>query len=370
MKHNIFPLFLFLGLSSGILFSCSKSAHSTTASLAVTVINPTHGPAGDTVTITGSGFALSASMNSVSFNGKTAAVINASSTQLQVTVPSLCGTGKINVSTNGNTVQGPVFTYDTTFNLTTFATGLDNPQYLTIDDGGNLYVTNFGNGTISKISSAGVVSTFTSGLNGPTGITIDANSNIYVATNNNLNQSPILKITPSGAADTFATVTGYVYGLTIDNSGNLYAANSGAGAISKITSSGTVSTFASGMPGLTGIVVSSNGNFYATGSTNGAVYKVTATGAVTAIFTGFSFGAPNDIVVDNNNDLYITVYGNNTLTQYNTVTKMDASGAISTLTAGLDEPCGLIIDVNGNFYVVNSLSGNTLAGTVSKITVQ
>jgi sugar lactone lactonase YvrE len=241
---------------------------------------------------------------------------------------------------------------------------------LTIDGGGNLYVTNFGNGTISKISSAGVVNTFTSGLNGPTGITIDGNGNIYVATNNNLNQSPILEITPSGAADTFAIVTGYVYGLTIDNSGNLYAANAGAGAISKITSSGTVSTFASGMPGITGIAVGSNGNFYATGTTNGAVYKITAAGVVTTIFTGFSFGAPNDVVIDNDNNLYITVYGNNTLTQYNTVTKMDPSGAISTLTAGLDDPCGLIIDTNGNFYIVNSLTGNTLVGSVSKITIQ
>ena len=321
MKHNGSPLFLFLGLSSGIIFSCNKSSKSTTPILAVTAINPTHGPVGDTVTISGTGFGSSATLNSVSFNGKTAAVINASSTQLQVTVPSLCGTGKINVSTNGTTATGPIFTYDTTFNLATFATGLNNPQYLTIDGGGNLYVTNFGNGTIAKISSAGVVSTFTGGLNQAEGITIDANNNIYVATNNNLNQSPILKITPSGTVDTFAIVTGYVYGLTIDNSGNLYAANAGTGAISKITGSGTVSTFAGGMPSVTGIAVSSNGNLYATATTNGAVYKITATGAVTAIFTGFSFGAPNDIVTDNNNNLYITVFGNNTLTQYNTITK-------------------------------------------------
>ncbi len=370
MNHNISLLILFLGLSSGIIFSCNKSSKSTTPILAVTAINPTHGPVGDTVTISGTGFGLSATLNSVSFNGKTAAVINASSTQLQVTVPSLCGTGKINVSTNGTTAPGPIFTYDTTFNLTTFATGLNNPQYLTIDGGGNLYVTNFGNGTISKISSTGVVSTFTSGLNGPTGITIDVNSNIYVATNNNLNQSPILKITPSGAADTFATVTGYVYGLTIDNNGNLYAANSAPGAISMITSSGIVSTFASGMAGISGITLSSNGNLYATGSTNGGVYKITPTGSVTSLYGGFSFGGPNGIAIDNNNNLYITVFGNNTLSQINTVTKINALGTITTLTTGLDDPCGLIIDANGNFYIVNSLSGNTTAGSVSKITVR
>jgi sugar lactone lactonase YvrE len=137
-----------------------------------------------------------------------------------------------------------------------------------------------------------------------------------------------------------------------------------------ITSSGTVSTFASGMPSISGIAFSSSGNLYATGTTNGAVYKITPGAVVTILYSGFSFGGQNGIAVDNNNNLYITVFGNNTLTQYNTVTKIDASGAISTITTGLDDPCGVIIDGNGNFYVVNTLNGNTLAGTISKLTVQ
>lgn len=353
-----------------MICSCSKNTSSTptptpTPTLAVSAINPTHGSVGDTVTITGSDFGTSPSLDSVWFNGKMAPVINAGATQLQVSVPSLCGTGTVKVSTSGHAASGPIFTYDTTYTLTTFATGLNNPQYLTIDGAGNLYVTNFGNGTIAKISSTGSVSTFASGLNGPTGITIDANSNIYVSTNNNMNVSTIYKITPSGTAGSFANITGYVYGLTIDNSGNLYAANAGTAAISMITSSGTVSTFASGMPSITGIAFSSNGNLYATGTTNGAVYEITPGAVVTGVSNGFSFGGQNGIAVDNNNNLYITVFGNNTLTQYNTVTKINASGTITTLTTGLDDPCGLIIDVNGNFYVVN-----TIAATVSKLTAQ
>jgi sugar lactone lactonase YvrE len=239
-----------------------------------------------------------------------------------------------------------------------------------MDGAGNLYVTNFGNGTIAKISSAGAVSTFNSGLNGPTGITIDGNGNIYVATNNNMNLSTIFKITPSGAASSFATITGYIYGLTIDNSGNLYAANAGTASISKVSGNGTVSTFASGMSSISGIALSSNGDLYATGTTNGSVYKITSGGAVTSVYTGFSFGGQNGIAVDINNNLYITVAGNNTLSLTNTVTKIAASGTLSTVTARLDEPCGLILDGSGNFYIVNSLNGNSTAGTVSKLTVQ
>jgi sugar lactone lactonase YvrE len=184
-----------------------------------------------------------------------------------------------------------------------------------------------------------------------------------------LPQAQYLHMTP-GTASSFATVSGYIYGLTIDNLGNVYAANAGYGSITKISSLGVPSTFASGMPFISGIAIGSDGTLYATGSTNRAVYKITPQGAVTSIATGFSFGGPNGIAVDNNNNLYMTVFGNNTLSQYNTVTKIAVSGKISTITTGLDVPCGLVIDGIGNFYAVSAESFNVPSGNVSKITVQ
>jgi sugar lactone lactonase YvrE len=353
-----------------MIYSCSKNTNST-SSPAVSYINPTHAAVGDTVTIIGSNFGTSPKLDSVWFNGKLAPVIAAGATQLQVTVPSLCGTGTVKVSTNGHAASGPIFTYDTTYRLTSFATGLSEPQYLTIDGAGNLYVTNFGTGSIAKISPAGVVSTFYSGLIGPSGITIDANNNIYVANNyRSTSQSAILEISPSGTASSFATITGYVYGLTIDNFGNIYAANASYGSISQVTSLGVASTFASGMPLISGLARSSDGTLYATGSTNGAVYKITQQGAVTSVATGFDFNGPNEIAVDNNNNLYMTVFGNNTLSQYNTVTKIATSGTISMITTGLDVPCGMVIDGSGNFYVVSAESFNAPFGNISKISVQ
>jgi len=184
MKHHLYRLFLAVCLLPCIFHSCSKKNNTSTPNptLAVNGISPTHGSFGDTITITGTGFQSSPSLDSVWFNGKMASVITASASQLEVTVPSLCGTGNVKVSANGTSGLGPIFTYDTITKVTTFATGSYNPQYLTIDGTGNVYVTNFGNGAVSKISPAGVASTFASGLNGPTGITIDAGSNIYVAT--------------------------------------------------------------------------------------------------------------------------------------------------------------------------------------------
>jgi sugar lactone lactonase YvrE len=364
MKPFVSFSLMLLCISPGILQSCGKKTNSTPTPV-ISSINPTHGAVGDTVTITGSGFQSSPSMDSVWFNGKPTAVISATSTQLEVTVPLQCGTGNVTVSVNGTDVPGPIFTYQISTKVTTFATGLSNPEYLTIDGTGNLYVTNFGDGSVSKISPAGVTATFASGLSQPTGITIDQYGDLYVASNSVTNTCTIEEIIPTGTVSSFATITGYVYGLKMDNSGNLYAANAGTASISKITFTGNTSTFATGISGISDIAIGSNGNLYATGITNGAVYKITQAGSVSSVSTGFSFGGPNGIAVDNNNNLYFTVFGNNTLSQYNTVSQINASGMLTTFAAGLDEPCGLIIDTNGNFYIANSLGG-----TVSKITFQ
>lgn len=371
MTHHLYRLFLPALLFPGIFSACSKK-NGPNSTLSVTAISPDHGSANGMVTISGSGFTASASMDNVWINGKPAVVTTASPTQLQVTVPSLCGSGPVKVSANGHTAVGPVFTYDTTYQLSTFATGLNNPQYLTMDGSGNLFVTNFGNQTIAKITPAASVTTFVSGIDQPTGITIDGSGNLYVASNSPFNTCAILKISASAAVDTLADITGYVYGLTIDNSGNIYAANSQAGVISMVTGTGNVSTFAGGLGDISGLTRSSDGNFYAVSQSYNTVYKITPNGAITGVQNQLNVGGPVGIAVDNYDNLYFTLLGSNPLGQSNAVTEISASGTIRTLTTGLYNPCGLILDGKGDFYIVNSLFTNptTLAATISKLTPQ
>ncbi|CAJ7324169.1 IPT/TIG domain protein [Burkholderia pseudomallei] len=72
--------------------------------LAIFAFAPTHGVAGAQVTINGNGFGNTAANNAVSFNGTTATVLSASTTQLVVTVPSGATTGPISVTVGGQTV--------------------------------------------------------------------------------------------------------------------------------------------------------------------------------------------------------------------------------------------------------------------------
>ena len=160
-----------------------------------------------------------------------------------------------------------------------------SPAGLAVDSYGNVYVADSGNHTIRKISPAGVVSTI-AGLAGsygstdgagpaarffyPTGVALDGSGNVYVA--DYLNDT-VRKITPSGVVSTLAGLAGSygsadgtgpaarftdVSAVAADGSGNVYVADTRNETIRKITPSGVVSTVA----GLTG----SQGNVDGTGS--------------------------------------------------------------------------------------------------------
>ncbi len=133
------------------------------------------------------------------------------------------------------------------------------PNGLAIDKARNIYVADFFNNVIRKISATGTVTTYAgNGLAGkvdgpaaaasfhnPSGITFDGSGNLYVAeaTNNAIRQ-----ITLSGQVSTFATVSSPIR-VTIDGSSNLYASCNN-NTIQKITNAGTVSTYAGdGVPG-------------------------------------------------------------------------------------------------------------------------
>lgn len=86
-----------------IISSCSDDAEIPKAT--ITEFSPSTGVVGETVIVTGTNFSATPAENLVTFNGSTALVTVATSTQLTLTVPAEATSGKITVTTKGFTAE-------------------------------------------------------------------------------------------------------------------------------------------------------------------------------------------------------------------------------------------------------------------------
>ncbi|WP_184338484.1 NHL domain-containing protein, partial [Prosthecobacter vanneervenii] len=205
------------------------------------------------------------------------------------------------------------------------AARFNNPSGVAVDSAGNVYVADGGNSTIRKVTSAGVVSTLAGSaeargsadgtgsaarFNNPGGVAVDSAGNVYVADYIN---SAIRKVTTAGVVSTLAgsaEVSGSVdgtassasfntpTGVVVDNAGNVYVADQFNHTIRKVTAAGVVSTLA-GSAGVSGsadgtgsaaefyypssVAVDSAGNVYVADQFNHTIRKVTAAGVVSTL---------------------------------------------------------------------------------------
>lgn len=181
-----------------------------------------------------------------------------------------------------------------------------SPQGIAIDALGNVYIADNGSNIIRKISAAGMVTTIagkadstgtSNGIdslatfNEPTGIAVDATGNIYVADfGNNL----IRKISPGGSVTTLAGsgAAGYANGaggkalfngpagIAVDATGNVYVTDFGNNVIREVSPAGVVTTMGNGL---------------------GKSFKK------------YTFTEPYGIALDAEGNIYVSVYGNNTV---------------------------------------------------------
>lgn len=247
--------------------------------------------------------------------------------------------------------------------------GMDGPSGVTMDRAGNLYITEFNNHVVRKVSTTGIISTIAgTGTNGYNGdgipataarlyraadVVIDDSGKVYIADGSNYR---VRRIELNDTISTYAGngTTGFsgdggsatmaqlsvTYGIVMDKNGNLYIANQSTQRIRKVTPGGIISTIAG------------NGSTAYTGdggpATNAGIYN------------------PHGMAIDRKGNLYVAEI------QHNCIRKIDTFGIITTVAgtgvfgysgdggaataATLRGPNGVAVDTIGNLYIADCSS--------------
>ncbi|MGW4274092.1 NHL domain-containing protein [Streptomyces seoulensis] len=261
---------------------------------------------------------------------------------------------------------------------------LNRPCGVAVDGAGALYVCDYSNHRIRKITTDGKISTIagngtagTKGDNGPAlsvqlnyprGVAVDAEGAVYIADAEN---HRVRKVTADGKISTVAGTgaKGFLgdggpataarldrpFGVAVGSDGVLYIADYNNNRVRKVTADGKISTAAGtgakdfggdGGPAVSarlrgpyGVAVDGEGNLYIADTDNNRIRKVTADGKISTVAgTGAKdFGGdggpaasarlntPVGVVVDSAGTLYISDYHNHR------VRKVTADGKISTV---------------------------------------
>ena len=306
------------------------------------------------------------------------------------------------------------------------AAQIHKPFGVITDRSGNLYISDDNNQRIRKVNPSGIITTIagtgTTGysgdggaataarLNSPTGIAFDAAGNLYIAEYTNC---VIRKVTLSGIISTVAGTgtTGYSgdggpataaklnlpVGLMFDRAGNMYIGDQGNNRVRKITPAGIISTIAGtgtgtstgdGGPATAATVYEPRylaedraGNIYCSEYIGNRIRKIDTFGIITTFAgtgtSGFSgdggpataarLSYPEGIKMDSTGNMYIADADNNC------IRKIAPSGIITTVagvagSAGysgdggpataalLREPIDINFDTTGSMYIADFLN--------------
>jgi sugar lactone lactonase YvrE len=299
------------------------------------------------------------------------------------------------------------------------SSALSEPTGVAVDSSGNVYIADIYNNEVEKVTAAGILSVIagtgsqgvptpgpaiSSALDEPFGMAVNPAGDIYIADYGN---SEIVKVTAAGTLSVIAgtgspgaptpgpatsSALNHPAGAALDPAGDLYIADAGNREVEKITPSGILSVIAgTGSTGAptpgpatssalgepAGLALNSAGDLYIADYVNSEVEKITPSGILSVIAGTGSTGAPtpgpatssamdypSGVAVDAAGDVYVADTGNGE------IQKVTASGNLSVVAgtgstgaptydgpatnSALNDPFGAAVDTAGDLYIADT----------------
>ena len=266
-----------------------------------------------------------------------------------------------------NKLSNSVSTFDTAAGNAALTSitggGLNAPYGATLDATGKLFVANPLANSVSifdTVNGNALLSTITSGLNVPTGVTLDAVGNLYVV-NSAANSVSVFLPNNYAAPATFITGNGLTSpaGIAFDPAtGTLLVANAGANTVTQfqlqpasaagplVTPTGffyqPAAVFSGGGLSVPQGVAIRASVAYVANSGNDSVSVIPLNGAPPAPpITGNGLSLPEGVAIDASGKLYVTNFGANSLSVFDTT---NGNTALTTITGGgLDGPTAVAV---------------------------
>lgn len=242
-------------------------------------------------------------------------------------------------------------------------TGLNNPEEVTVDAKGDVFVTDSGNNRVLELAAGSARQTVVpiSGLDRPEDIAVDDAGDVVVT---DPAQHRVLELAAGSTNPTVLSFTdlGEPTGVAVKSRDPgkgraVVVTDSTRNRVVELLGHSTQQTELpfSGLACPSAVTVGGDGSLFVIDRDNERVLKLPWTARVPTVLP-FVVGRPDDVAVDRSGNVYVTDSHDNRVTKF-----VRASNTSKTLPFnGLDHPQGISVDTAGNVYVVDTGNNRVL----------
>jgi sugar lactone lactonase YvrE len=273
---------------------------------------------------------------------------------------------------------------------------LNLPTAIAVDTSLNIYVDDFNNQRVRKITSSGVITTVAGGNSGPvktpSGVAVDPSANLYI---DDSGTAELFRFTTAGGITVLAGNGGRYYpgdggaatsaqllqpeGMAVEASG-IFVADRAEAHIREISPNDVISSpTGANAVGPAGVGLDGAGNIYIADAVGNQILKVSPGGTVTLVAgTGIpgaggdnstatlaQLNQPSGVAIDSSGNVYVADTGNNRIRKITfatgIITTIAGNGAATyggdngvSTGAEVNQPVDVALDGSGNLYIADT----------------